>query len=110
VLFLLISFATLSIAPSTISTKALIPVVLLARTLLFYPYLALRPKEITSNMSTRSRSEISKKERDDDDFILRDKMTAVTIAVGHVSLQLLHVMQGSFRPLPLSANFRMGDQ
>jgi hypothetical protein len=104
VLFLSIYFATLFIAPSTISTKALMPVVLLARSLLFYPYLALRPEEITSNSSTRGGNQISENETEHDGFLLRYKATAVTTALGYISLQLLHVMQGSFIALPQSAN------
>jgi len=94
----------LFIAPSKISTKAWMPVVLLLLSLLFHPYLALRPKEITSNRSTGSRSEISKKETEDDGFSLCSKTTAATITVGYISLQLLHMMHGSFTSPPHSTN------
>lgn len=90
-------FAALSIAPSIINTWALIPIVLLARALLVYPYLAFRPKQISSTGTKKSGSEIPEKRKRQEEYglSLGYKPTIVTIIVGYVSLQLLPVMQGS---------------
>jgi hypothetical protein len=102
--------AALSLAPSTVDGRSLIPVVLLTRLLLLYPYLGFQPTRSSCLESRTSLNEVSEKQYDDSELWLGYKATIVTISIGYVLLQLPHLTRVSsidfahFQDIPSAVN------
>ena len=100
VLPLAVFFATLSIAPLAVDSSALIPVVLLARLLLFLPFLAYCLTLVSPTESEQSNSGRFKQRHKRNRLWLAYKATTLTLVSGYVFLQLVHTIRGTTIAFP----------
>lgn len=101
VLPLAVFFVTLSIAPLAVESSALIPLVLLARLLLFLPFLSYSPTLIPPAESEQSNSGRSKKWNQKAKLWLAFRPTTLTLVSGYVFLRLVHTIRGTTMAFPL---------
>ncbi len=94
--------ATLFIAPFCLDTSALIPVVLLARLLLFLPFQAFRPNLISVTAFGQSKGDIFKKRNKENNFWLAYKPTLLTALSGYLCLRFVHALRVSTLTLPFT--------
>lgn len=100
-LLLALYLAVLYIAPFTLDTRALIPVVLLTRVLLLYPYLGLSPRQISVE-SAKSPTEVAGRRYMDHELWMAYKSSFSTITIGYILLQLAHSFLNSPIAFPFS--------